>query len=214
MSIIGRGGWRWREAVAIQALTGIGLVLAWSILALVASPNSPSIAVDEPPPDALVAAAKRVEASLLARSGGQCVGARDFEISMRGPLADASLTNWTMTRGPGILDNSCVAYGFFTGRHSISLVAALPTQVKIALQRVAEESYSRCLTSDQLSSSVESVLRANDQEGWEIRNSGLVGGPIDRLDAIVDHVKAGCFVYSGTGISAAGAREYYIVGPP
>jgi len=151
---------------------------------------------------------------LLEQSADECVAARDFELAMQRRLADLHLRDWATGRSPGILDGTCVAFGFVTSKRSILLVSALRGRVKAGLQLVAEETYRRCFTKKEVTSKVEAVLRANGEVNWEIRNDAPVGGPIDRLDAIVEHVKAGCFVYSGTGMSDVGERLYFVVGPP
>jgi len=111
-------------------------------------------------------------------------------------------------------DDTCVGFGLVTSRSSILLVSALPGRVRAGLQLVAEDSYNHCLTKEEVTEKVESVVMASDLTEWEIRNDAPVGGPLDRLDAIVEHVKAGCFIYSGTGMSADGKRLFFVVGPP
>ncbi len=85
---------------------------------------------------------------------------------------------------------------------------------KDALATVASRTYDVCMTKDDATAAVDTVLRASGIADWEVRSDGPVAGPLEKLDGIIAHVRSGCFIYSGTGLSAEGRRIFYVVGPP
>jgi hypothetical protein len=200
---------RRRESLLIRGLTGAVLVAAFVIAAgssrggdgqgLKANPDAP--------------------ASLTAAIGslsdpGRCLRAIDAEVAVHDRLVSLRMTGWTITRDPGVRDATCVNPAIDTSVNHIVLVQTMRPEVRDALSAFAELSYRDCLTETQASHAVSSILAKFDETGWSLRTDGPVGGPLDELDAIAEHVKKGCWIYSGTGWTADGQRVYYIAGLP
>lgn len=205
-------GWDRLRRGPIQALIAVGLVAVWWIVAASSIPADGDASVDPPPPSNLLVAANDLESTLLARSAGECSYAKDMEAGLEGVLSGLGLEGWVTQRSPGITDRSCVGFGIATNRKVILLVAALPGSLRQSLQAVAETSYERCLKRDEATSLVTDALAGHPEIEWRIRGDAPIGGPIDQLDAIVAHVKSGCFIYSGTGMSDEGMRLFFVVG--
>lgn len=205
------GGWR-RLAIDVTPLLVVLAFVAWSFAGTRPRADS-EISVDPPAPDTLLQVAHETEVALLDKSDGDCVFALDFETRLTQELAALKLSDWSIERSPGVVAQTCVGYGIDTTQHRILLISAVRGRVQEALKDVAEASYENCLTKAEVVSRVEKALNDQDQIGWEIRFDAPVGGPLDRLDAIVAHVKSGCFIYSGTGMSGEGQRLFFVVGP-
>src|SRR5258706_10721796 len=209
-------GWRRHRTVAIQlAAGGVVLAVVAGLSMRMSSASDLMVHVDQPPPTALTDALARTEARLFAASEGQCVTARDLEPAIRQDLEDLGLSAaWTISRSPGVADESCVAYGASGPRQVVTLVAALSTRTKEALTAIAEVSYRQCFGRDEAVAAVTAVLRANGLTDWEIRTDGPIAAPLDRVGQVTAHVRSGCFIYSGTGFTGEGRRLVYVVGPP
>lgn len=195
-------------------MTGIALVIVWTLVALGTTSTSPSITVDPEPPPELVAAADEALGILLAETGQECAQAIRYEELLAPRLVELGFADWELERSPGVSDRSCIAYGIAVTRQTVLLVSALPGGLSDDLRSVAEETYSRCMTRSEVEQAVRAAAARSETVGpWKIKNDSMVGGPIDRLDEIVAHVKSGCFIYAGTGGDPDGVRLFYVVGP-
>ncbi len=80
------------------------------------------------------------------------------------------------------------------------------------MKKVTEELYKRCLGKQEAIEHVTSVLRGLSETDFEVRTDGPLTAPLGREDEILDHIAAGCWVYSGTGSSSSGRRIYFLSG--
>lgn len=144
---------------------------------------------------------------------GRCLRATDAEAAVHDRLVALRMTGWATSRDPGVRDAMCVTLAIDTSVNHIVLVQTMRPEVRDAMAAFAEVSYRDCLTQAQASDAVSSILAKFDQTGWSLQTDGPVGGPLDQLDAITEHVKKGCWIYSGTGFTADGQRLYFIAGP-
>jgi len=198
-----------RESLLIRGITGAVLVAAFAFVAgssrggdgqgLKANPEAP--------------------ASLTAAIGslsdpGRCLRAIAAEVAVHDRLVSLHMTDWAITRDPGVRDATCVTPAIDTSVNHIVLVQTMRPEVRDALSAFAEVSYRDCLTQAQAGDAVSSILANFDETSWSLRTDGPIGGPLDRLHAIEEHVKKGCWIYSGTGWTADGQRLYYIAGLP
>jgi hypothetical protein len=169
--------------------------------------------VDPEAPVALRAAADETLATLLAETGQECAQAIRYE-ALLAPRLHVGFAAWKIERSPGLEDSSCIAFGIAVNRQTVLLVSALPGGLSADLRAIAEETYSRCMTKEEVEQAVRSAATRSQTVGtWKIASDSMVGGPIDRLESIVAHVKSGCFIYSGTGADSNGIRLFYVVGP-
>lgn len=200
---------RRRGSLLIRGLTGAVLVAALAIAAGSSRGGDGQgfKANPEAPPN-LTAAME----SLL--DPGRCLRAIDAEVAANARLVSLQMTGWTTTRDVGVRDATCVTPTIDTSVNHIVLVQTMRPEVRDALTAFAQVSYRDCLTQAQASIAVSTILGKLDETGWSLRTDGPVGGPLDQLDAIAEHVTKGCWIYSGTGWTADGQRLYYIAGPP
>lgn len=145
-------------------------------------------------------------------STGECVTARTASQILRARLLEIGQADWTVTMEPGVKPDGCVAPTIDATRTQIRLNQALRPEVRVALERVADELLETCLGREDAARLVSVTLNGLGETDWELRSDGPIGGPIDRLDEIELHVEAGCFIYSGTGLTPEGRRQYFIGG--
>lgn len=145
-------------------------------------------------------------------TGERCLTVQAADQAIRAELVELGMSDWRIHRGLGITNDGCVSAGIDTVHGRIRLDGVQHPDVRKALDLVAEELLERCATKDDAVAMVASTLSGFGETGWEIRGSDLVGGPLDRLDEIKRHAEAGCAVYSGTGMTPEGTRQYYIGG--
>jgi hypothetical protein len=145
-------------------------------------------------------------------AGQRCVTAADAERKIQARLTALGFTEWKVSRGLGVVTDGCVSAGIDTANGVVHLTSSLRPEVSDALAAVANDLIDRCLGRQGATMLVRSVLNDLGETNWEIQVSGMVGGPLDRLDEIKQHALAGCFVYSGTGMAADGTRLFFIGG--
>lgn len=145
-------------------------------------------------------------------SSEECITARTARQTLRTGLDGSGHADWTVTMDPGVTLDDCVAPTIDASTEQIRLSPALRPEVRGALERVADELLERCLGREDAAELVSSTLAGLGETEWELRSDGPIGGPIDRLEEIERHVAAGCFIYSGTGLTPDGHRLYFIGG--
>jgi hypothetical protein len=69
-----------------------------------------------------------------------------------------------------------------------------------------------CLDAGEAAALVRSVLESHGVVDPDVRTDGPVGGPLDQLEAIQQHVDDGCFIYATVGYTAEGHRIFYLAG--
>jgi hypothetical protein len=203
---------RWRGSLLVRCLTGAVLVAALAVASFVAtSRTSPGggqgLIANPEAPAPLTAAIDSLT------DPDRCLRAADADAAVYDKLRSLRMTGWTTTRDPGVRDDTCVAPYVDTSVNHVVLVRTERPETREALSAFAERSYRDCLTQAQAMDAVSAILDKFHETAWTLRTDGPVGGPLDRLDAIVEHVRKGCWIYSGTGSTADGQRLYYIAGP-
>lgn len=145
-------------------------------------------------------------------SSSDCVTATEAEDGIRAELSNLGYERWEIASGPGVQTASCVTVTTDGPSQRITLIMALHADVRAALEEMAEHLLNECYREEQAVAKIEAVLESIGEFGWSIRSDGPVGGPGERIDEIVEHVTAGCAVYSGTGWTEDGRRVIYIAG--
>jgi hypothetical protein len=144
--------------------------------------------------------------------GSGCISASEAEDGVETRLTELGYSDWHVSRGAGVRVDGCVSAMIDTVNRQVRLLMALRPQVKAALYHAANRLLDECMSQEEATSLVSSVLADLDELRWEIQSTGLVGGPLNRLDEVERHVAAGCWVYTGTGWTADGTRLFYIGG--
>lgn len=168
--------------------------------------DDPRFTTDANPPTSI---SEVVEALWV---GDDCITAETATQTLGASLREIDPPGWAVTLGPGVKADDCVAPITDVASQQIRLTQALRPEVRVALERVADELLERCLGRDDAAQLVRSTLADLDGSDWQLRDDGPIGGPIDRLEEIKRHVEAGCFIYSGTGLTPEGHRLYFIGG--
>lgn len=70
-----------------------------------------------------------------------------------------------------------------------------------------------CHTLEEATAVVAAAARANGTERWSVRTDGPFSYPVGQRDIVVDHVKNGCYVYSGAGWDGDGVPIFFLAGP-
>jgi len=142
----------------------------------------------------------------------RCTTAAEAERSLQERLEDAGYTDWSVLKGSALRPTACVGGLIDTLKKHVVLVAVLSPEARQAMQRVTEDLYSRCLSKQEAIGHVTSVLRGLGEADFAVQTDGPLTAPLGREDEILDHVAAGCWVYSGTGTSTSGQRTYFLSG--
>jgi hypothetical protein len=145
-------------------------------------------------------------------AGRTCVTGTQAEEGISARLLELGYRDWSLVPGPGVTRDGCVSSTTDTVRKRVVLLMALRPEVKEALAAVAVKLLDECLTKEQAAQAVTAALRGVGELGWQLRDDGPIGGPVNGLDEIKQHVAKGCFIYSGTGWAPDGQRLYYIAG--
>lgn len=160
----------------------------------------------QPPP-------AEVQATLDRRiPADSCVAARELEPQLAADLASAGLTSWRIRRGTGVEDTTCVGAATDSEARTVTLLMAVPPDLREKLDAVAEALLAECKSKDQAAALVEAVLSRFELTGWELRQGGRINYPSDRADEVRRHLEAGCWIYSGTGWTDGGVRLFWIGG--
>lgn len=142
----------------------------------------------------------------------RCTTAAEAERSLQESLEESGYTDWSVLKGPALRSTTCVGASVDTLKKHVVLVAVLSPEARQAMQRVTEDLYSRCLSKQEAIEHVTSVLRGLGEADFGVQTDGPLTAPLGREDEILDHVAAGCWVYSGTGTSTSGQRTYFLSG--
>jgi len=140
-----------------------------------------------------------------------CVSPQDAEQQINSLLAELGYVEWTVAHGSGTATTDCVGAGLDSEIRTIRLVMAISPAVRDGLAAVSEQLYDECRTRDEAVALVDAALRNAGMEGYRIEN-GPLSVPNDRGEEIERHVDNGCWVYSMTGWTADGTRQFFIAG--
>lgn len=153
-----------------------------------------------------------IEAAEQVFAGESCPTTFEATRALRSVLDRLGYSDWSVDRENGVRPDGCVSGSIDAGTHRLILTPALSAEVRSAVQVVRDNSYDRCLTERDATDMLTTTLTALGQADFEVRVDGPLSAPMDRWDEIEHHIRAGCWVYSGTGLSADGQRIFYLVG--
>lgn len=120
---------------------------------------------------------------------------------MRELLDRRGLGDWTIT-SVATDESDCVGWSMaFISENprTVALIPVISPEVSAALGALREDSYQQCLAKDDLIQLVKSRLAALGQRGFDVRVDGPVQVPLDREEEILNHIRAGCWVFSTYG---------------
>lgn len=78
---------------------------------------------------------------------------------------------------------------------------------------VIDQLMAQCLSLDEATALIGGAARANGLANWSVRTDGPFSYPVGQRDVVVDHVRGGCYVYSGAGFDGQGVPVFYLAGP-
>lgn len=196
----------------VQMLTG-GLVLLGVVFAVMLRDQPPDDQSPDEPQHVSVPAA--IDALLLNTfDEDRCVTASEADDALGSGLAGAGLEHWTVTWAVGAKPDGCVGYSVAPAQESISLLPKISPEVHRALDALREDLLARCLTEEQATRRLESVLERLGETEFLVRTDGPVVAPSERMAEVRRHVEAGCFIYSTIGATGDGVRIYFLSGLP
>ncbi len=158
----------------------------------------------------------RLEAALGDVFAGQdCLSSVAARRLIQAKLDALGYGGWTIESRPGADTAPCTAAGLVVPEHTVILMPGAGRELADALQGAAAELLNSCLNRADAMGFISSVVTNSGLTDFSIHADpwGPQGGPIDQIQAYADHVRAGCFVYVGTGTDAGGHREFYLWGP-
>lgn len=142
----------------------------------------------------------------------RCTSAALAERDLRERLIRLGYVDWSIHFEIGVQPDSCVAASIDTSRKRIRLGPALRPEVRRAMQEAADYLIENCLGRQEAVDYLTSMLIRLEEVNFEIRTDGPFGIPLDRVDEVLRHVEAGCWVYSGTGWTAQGRALFFLSG--
>jgi len=187
-------------AVAIVAgLCGVG------VRSLLDSSQSTTFGGTPAPPE--------LEAALAAAfPEDSCVAATDGELAVSEILDRQEHADWRIALGTGATDEACVGALVDAGSRRVTLIMALSPALRERLEILAADLRSECHPRDEAARLVTTILDEMSPPGWELRIGGRINAPSERMEEVLRHIDAGCWIYSGTGWSADGTRLFWIGG--
>jgi hypothetical protein len=197
---------RWLREAAKAGVAGLVLSVGFLAFRPVSAPERSTWSQNPDPPPGLERA---VQGDF---SDDACVEARAAARAVGRDLLRLDLPEWEVTWATGLTPRACAGAAIDTINERVLLLPALRPQVRAALADFGNRLLDECLTRDQATRALQSLLNGLGETGWALRTDGPIGGPLSRLDEVQPHVDAGCFIYSGTGSSADGQEVFYLGG--
>lgn len=200
------GATRRRQAVVLLAATA-GLLLVTALAVLSASPS----------PDLARQAADRAAEERIAQDLGPlftdgCLSVTEATTLIRQRLDALGLTDWAIETRAGAENSRCVSAAPVGDSRAVLLIPGMGADVARAMDRVQATLMEQCLDRDEAAALIASELGALGVTDWSIRTDGPQAVPIGQEQAVLDHVAAGCYVYSSSQSAPDGTRVYYIFG--
>jgi hypothetical protein len=203
---VARRHWR------VQVLTG-GLILVGVVFAVMLRNEPPDDQSPDEPQHVPVPAA--IDALLLSTfDEDRCVTASEADDALGSGLAKADLEHWTVSWAVGAKPDGCVGYSVAPADASISLLPKISPEVHRALEVLREDLLARCLSEEEATRRLESILERLGETGFLVRTDGPVVAPPERMAEVTRHVDEGCYIYSTIGATGDGVRIYFLSGPP
>lgn len=144
--------------------------------------------------------------------GSGCHKASAAEVALRSRLDASGQGAWNVVRRAGVEDGDCVGTLILAAEHTIRLDPALRPEVREALAQVREFLMTKCLNQHDATEYITAILVGLGESGFAIRLGGPIAAPPDRIGEAVNHVKQGCFLYSGPGWTENGQAVYFLAG--
>ncbi len=200
---------RFRRRRVILLVAAAAALLAATALATVTTP---------PPPDPAVVARnaadeERVRADLGARTENACLSQQEATLLIRQRLDALGLPNWTIRTDDRTKDARCVTGAPSGDSQEVLLIASMGGDVAQALDRIASDLMTQCLSRDAAVSLVRSTLTNLGVTYPNVQVTGIRQVPVQSGDAYVHHVQSGCYVYGGAQFDDVGRYTWYISGP-
>lgn len=132
---------------------------------------------------------------------GVCLTPEIASQKVRELLDARGLSDWTI-KSVVTTDTQCVTWSLANLSDVPRTVALIPVsspEVHRALEEMREDTYTRCMSKDQVVDLLRTRLAALGQADVDVRDDGPLQVPLDRQQQILAHVKAGCWVYSTNG---------------
>lgn len=162
---------------------------------------------DPDPPAALEEAAAEIF------SGPECLSAEEATEAVEDLLDRLGHDHWSVRWGPGIAPESCVTAALDSVQSEVRLGLGIAPRTQAVLERVREQLLETCVSREEAIELVRAALETAGVVDPDVRAGGPVGGPVDRLQEIQEHVESGCYIYSTASLTAEGGRIYYVAGP-
>jgi hypothetical protein len=143
---------------------------------------------------------------------GSCLSKQEATNQISSRLSEAGYEGWTIDVSR-VNAARCVSGGVDGSSQQVVLIPTDGPRVASALETLRQELMSRCLDEESASALVSNVVRSLGIQNFQVMSNGPFQYPNDEEDAVVSHVKAGCFVYSGTGHDANSNSLFFISGP-
>jgi hypothetical protein len=191
-----------------RQLEALPLLIALCLLAVGGCSSTPESAWqgDPVPPPDLEAMARAVF------TGRTCPTAAEATELLEAGLRQLGYPGWEVTRDAGVTDTSCVGGTIDTVASQVRLTQALGPDLMSVIDDLRARLMDTCLDAGEAAALARSALESHGVVDPDIRTDGPVGGPLDQLDAIQQHVDDGCFIYATVGYTAEGHRIFYLAG--
>jgi hypothetical protein len=141
----------------------------------------------------------------------RCVSAASAATDLPHRLDRAGYAGWNVRLGPHVRREGCVTWSVDLAAKTIELVSALAPDAREALTIISNDLMDSCMDKQHAVDHVTSVLRGHGVVDFDVRTDGPLGVPLDRADEVLQHVDAGCWVFSATGW-IDGSPVFYVSG--
>jgi hypothetical protein len=186
----------------------IGAAAVTVALLVVSTPSRPAADLGSPagavPPEALAATLDGVFTS------GSCLTPSEAHNAVRRALDRLRLDEWSAISSRPLASSACVGVSINAEAQQVVLLPGVSLAVRAALEGLANQLLTECHDLQSATFVARGRLAQAGETTWEVRGDGPLGGPVDRFEEVMQHLDAGCVVFSGIGWNEEGVRILYL----
>jgi hypothetical protein len=152
----------------------------------------------------------RVWADLGALVSDDCLSPAEARTVFRQRLDALGLRDWSIRMTDGLREARCVSFGAVGDDREVVVVAGVGGDAARALDTVAADLMTRCLSAKEAAALVRSTLVGLGYTDANVQIGPAWAFPADDGGAFVEHMAAGCAVYSGGQSDNVGRFTFFV----
>lgn len=194
-------------AAAVVALLLVGTVATLSAPRPLSPHEEAALLAQEA---ALLAEADEVAIIVTEATGDRCLHVADLPTIIRPALDAAGFEGWRFRLDDHVKEARCVGFGVLHETRELLVMPSMSAPVARALDDVRARMLTECLDRDAAVALVAEVIHAAGVPDPTVVVGGALVVPVDGADAYLEHLEAGCAVYSNAQWDEVGRYTWYI----